>query len=145
MEILCLCSIGLLAFLEYQQGAVSSVIAMLLVIFAVVYNFTVGPVCYTIVAETPSTRLKTPTNAISRGAYILFAIANLFLVPHLLEDEPAGLGLGAGAALVWSGTSTLCFLWAYFRLPEMKGRSPAEVDILFERGVAARSWPDVLL
>jgi SP family general alpha glucoside:H+ symporter-like MFS transporter len=34
----------------------------------------------------------------------------------------------------------LSFLWAYFRLPEMKGRSYRELDILFERKVSARKF-----
>lgn len=33
-------------------------------------------------------------------------------------------------------------MWAYFRLPEMKGRSFRELDILFERGVPARKFKD---
>lgn len=140
MEITCLLTIGILAYITDTYRILRWLIAGLLALFAVVYNFTVGPVCYTIVAETPSTRLKTSTNAISRGAYVVLSIANMFLVPKLLESQPAGWGLGAKAALVWAGTSTLCLLWAFFRLPEMKDRSPVEIDLLFERGVAARSW-----
>lgn len=144
-EILCLSAIGILAFFNDRYQAASWVIAVLLVIFAVVYNFTVGPVCYTIVAETPSTRLKAATNSISRGTYILFAIANLFLVPNLLEAKPAGWGLGARAALVWAGTSAVCLAWAFFRLPEMKDRTPAEIDVMFERKVDSRAWSDTTL
>lgn len=140
MEILCLFTIGILAHFTTTYKTLPWVIAGLLALFAVVYNFTVGPVCYTIVAETPSTRLKTSTNAISRGAYVVLSIANMFLAPKLLESQPAGWGLGAKAALVWAGTSALCLLWAFFRLPEMKDRSPAEIDLLFEHGVVARSW-----
>lgn len=140
MEIVCLFTIGVLAHFTNVYRSLPWVIAGLLALFAVVYNFTVGPVCYTIVAETPSTRLKTSTNAISRGAYVVFSIANMFLVPKLLENQPAGWGLGAKAALVWACTSAFCLLWAFFRLPEMKDRSPAEIDLLFEQGVVARSW-----
>lgn len=140
VEVSCLTAIGTLAFFLENNRAVSWAIATLLVLFAVVYNFTIGPVCYSIVAETPSTRMKAATNSIARGTYIAVSIGNLFLVPNLLEDKPSGWGLGARAALLWAGTSAICMFWAYFRLPEMKDRSPAEVDVMFERKVPARDW-----
>lgn len=139
-EVTCLGTIGILGFFLHESKAVAWVTAILLVLFAVIYNFTIGPVCYTIVSETPSTRLKATTNSLARGTYIAVSIGNLFLVPKLLEPVPDGWGLGTRAALVWAGTSSICLLWAYFRLPEMMDRTPAEVDVMFERKVPARDW-----
>jgi SP family general alpha glucoside:H+ symporter-like MFS transporter len=139
-EIACLVSIGSMSFFLEKQPRMSWSIAACLLCFGAIYNFTIGPVCYTIVAETPATRLKAATNSVARGTYIIFAITNLFLVPNLLEDRPTGWGLGAKSAFVWACTATVCLIWAYFRLPEMKDLSPAQVDILFEKGVPARSW-----
>jgi SP family general alpha glucoside:H+ symporter-like MFS transporter len=34
----------------------------------------------------------------------------------------------------------LCLAWTYFRLPEPKGRTYGEIDILFERRVPARKF-----
>lgn len=139
-EVGCLVAIGTMGFFLESSKAVAWVSAVILVLFAVVYNFTIGPVCYTIVGETPSTRMKTATNSIARGIYIIVSIGNLFLVPNLLEAKPQGWGLGTRAALVWAGTSFICFCWAYFRLPEMKDRTPAQIDVMFERKLPARSW-----
>lgn len=36
-------------------------------------------------------------------------------------------------------------VWAYFRLPEMKGRTYRELDILFERGVPARKFKETVV
>ena len=41
---------------------------------------------------------------------------------------------------MWAGTGFVCFILAYFFLPEMKGRSYREIDILFKRKVPARQW-----
>ncbi|TQW00409.1 hypothetical protein V2A60_001494 [Cordyceps javanica] len=139
-EVGCLVTIGVLGFFLESTKAVAWVSAVVLVLFAVVYNFTIGPVCYTIVAETPSTRMKTATNSIARGIYIAVSIGNLFLVPNLLEARPEGWGLGTRAALVWAGTSFACLCWAYIRLPEMKDRTPAQIDVMFEQKLPARSW-----
>lgn len=40
----------------------------------------------------------------------------------------------------WSGTAALVFVWAFFRLPEIKGRTYEELDILFEERVSARKF-----
>jgi SP family general alpha glucoside:H+ symporter-like MFS transporter len=34
----------------------------------------------------------------------------------------------------------LCVLWTYFRLPEPKGRTFSELDVLFERNISARHF-----
>jgi SP family general alpha glucoside:H+ symporter-like MFS transporter len=34
----------------------------------------------------------------------------------------------------------LCIIYTYFRLPEPNGRTFAELDVLFERGISARKF-----
>lgn len=34
----------------------------------------------------------------------------------------------------------MCIIYTYFRVPEPSGRSFAELDLLFERGVSARKF-----
>ncbi|KHO00653.1 General substrate transporter [Metarhizium album ARSEF 1941] len=143
-EITCLSIIGTLSFFlgedDGKKTGVPWAIAAFLILYAAIYNFTIGPLCYTIVAEMPATRLKAATNSLSRFIYLIFAMTNLYLVPNLLEGAPVGWGLGTRAALVWAGSATACLIWAFFRLPETKDRTPAEVDVLFERKVRARNW-----
>ena len=38
------------------------------------------------------------------------------------------------------GMVFLFLVWAYFRLPEPKDRTYAEIDMLFEQGVSARNF-----
>lgn len=47
---------------------------------------------------------------------------------------------GAKTGFFYAGTCFLCFVWAFFRLPEPKGRTYAELDILFEKKVPARRF-----
>jgi len=39
----------------------------------------------------------------------------------------------------------LCLITAYFYLPEMKGLSYREIDIMFKRRVPARKWKETVL
>lgn len=49
----------------------------------------------------------------------------------------------AKAAFFWAGSCLLCIVWVYFRLPEPKGRTYAELDMLFERKVKARDFSKI--
>ncbi|KAG5937597.1 hypothetical protein E4U53_008173 [Claviceps sorghi] len=141
VELISLVALGSLDFYEVHGSKnVSVIMAYVTVFLAMVYHFTTGPVCYAIIAETPASRLKVETNALARVAYILLSMVNVFLVPQLLAPEPLGWNIGSRAAFVWAGTAGGCLIWAWFRLPEMKDRSPAEIDILFEQKVPARQW-----
>ncbi|KAG5980111.1 hypothetical protein E4U55_004384 [Claviceps digitariae] len=146
IEMVILVMLGCLAFyVEHDPKNISGVIAYLTVSLGMVYHFTTGPVCYAIIADTPATRLRIETNAIACAAHVLLSIGNLFLVPQLLQDAALGWDLGSRAAPVWAATAALCLVWAWFRLPEMKNRTPAEIDILFEQNVTARQWHKMVL
>lgn len=40
----------------------------------------------------------------------------------------------------WAGAALLSIIYTFFRVPEPSGRTFAELDILFERGVSARKF-----
>lgn len=46
------------------------------------------------------------------------------------------------AGFFWGVSAALTFAWAYFRLPECKGRTYRELDVLFERRVSARKFKE---
>jgi MFS transporter, SP family, general alpha glucoside:H+ symporter len=50
--------------------------------------------------------------------------------------------MGGQTGYVWAATGFICFILAYFYLPEMKNRSYREIDILFNRHVPARKWKE---
>lgn len=50
--------------------------------------------------------------------------------------------LTISTGFVWGGTGFLCFIWAFFRIPEPKGRTFAELDVLFERRIPARKFKE---
>ena len=56
--------------------------------------------------------------------------------------NPAAWNWGAKTGFFWAGVGGLCSIWAYFRVPEPKGRSYAEMDMLFEAGVSARKFKE---
>jgi SP family general alpha glucoside:H+ symporter-like MFS transporter len=109
-----------------------------LILFVFVYDFTIGPVTYSIVSEMSSTRLKAKTIVLARA---LYNISNI--VVNVLTNYQLGVAnwnWGAKTAFFWAGTCGCVVVWVYFRLPEPKGRTYGELDLLFEQKISARKF-----
>lgn len=103
-----------------------------------VYSLTIGPIAYTIVAETSSVRLRPLTVSLGRTFYQIVNIISQVLEPYFMN--PTAWNASGKTGFFWGGTALLTFIWAYFRLPECKGRTYEELDILFARKVSARKF-----
>ncbi|QEU59484.1 hypothetical protein KDRO_D00160 [Kluyveromyces lactis] len=110
----------------------------MLLIYNFFYNSTLGPVVYCVVSEIPSDRLRTKTVVLSRNSYNLVAIVNSILTPYMLNSDQWNWGAKTG--LFWGGLAAISLVWAYFDLPETKGRTFAELDELFHQRVPARKF-----
>lgn len=53
--------------------------------------------------------------------------------------------VGGKCGYVWGGTALATLITAYYCLPEMKGRSYREIDIMFRRGVPARQFEKTVI
>lgn len=129
--------IGALGSVQNNPSAQWAIGSMLL-IFTFVYDFSVGPVCYSLVAEIPSTRLKAKTIVLSRNLYNVGGIVVNVLTNYMLT--PTSWNWGAYSGFFYAGTCFIAFVWIYFRLPEPKNRTYGELDILFENKVSARKF-----
>ena len=110
----------------------------LLILFTFVYDITIGPVCYSLVAEIGSTRLRSKTVVLARNLYNIGGVIVGVLNPYMLNSTAWNLGPKSG--YLWAATGTIGLIWTFFRLPEPKGRSYGELDILFEAKVPARKF-----
>ncbi|KFY24633.1 hypothetical protein V491_02068 [Pseudogymnoascus sp. VKM F-3775] len=128
--------IGIVSF--SSSAAMPWVIGSLLLVYTFVYDITVGPVCYSLVSELPSARLKTKSIVLARSSYNIFGIVNGVITPYMLN--PTAWNWKAKSGFFWAGLCFLCFLWSYFRLPEPKGRTYGELDMLFAGGISARKF-----
>lgn len=54
--------------------------------------------------------------------------------------NPTAWNLKGKTGFFWASTAFVIMVWAFFRLPEVKGRTYEELDILFEDRVSARKF-----
>jgi len=57
-----------------------------------------------------------------------------------LISNPTEWNLRGYTGFFWGTTALFTFIWAFFRLPESKGRSFEDLDILFAKEVPARKF-----
>ncbi|KAK4867746.1 hypothetical protein LT330_006701 [Penicillium expansum] len=128
--------LGLVPKEHKNQGSLATGAMML--IWALFYQLTVGTVCFSLVAELSTRRLQIKTVVLGRNLYNIVAIVCGVLTPYMLN--PGAWNWGNYAGFFWGGICFLCIIYTYFRVPEPRGRSFAELDLLFERGVSARKF-----
>lgn len=144
-----LCMVALLLIMGFtsyagtERGVVSWTIGSMMLVFILVYNSTVGPVCYSLISELSSTRLRTKSVVLARNMYNMVGIMANVATPNMLN--PFAANMAARSAFIWAGSGAMCAVWTYFRLPEPKGRTYGELDVLFENRVSARKFSTTLV
>ncbi|KAJ5247414.1 hypothetical protein N7468_002397, partial [Penicillium chermesinum] len=126
-----------------QTSATNYAQAVLGILISFVYAGTLGPTSYTVIAETSSVRLRALSTGVGRAAYYVAEIPMIYLSSKMLNTT--GWNLAGKCGYVWGGTATVCWLMAYFFLPELKNRSYRETDILFNRKVPARKFKSTVI
>ena len=112
--------------------------AVMTVIWKLFFQLSVGQLGWAIPAEVGSTRLRQKTIVLARNTYYISQVIANVLQPYFMN--PSAWNLRGYTGFVWGGCATVVFIWCFFRLPETKGRTFEELDILFADKVAARKF-----
>ena len=88
--------------------------------------------------EISTTRLKGKTIAVSLAIKAVFGIALSVSQPYMMNADHANWR--GKAAFLFGGLNLFFTTWAYFRIPETKGRTFEEIDLLFEKKIRARDF-----
>lgn len=71
--------------------------------------------------------------AYSAGGFVIGA-----LTPQMIGRN--AWNWGAKGAFFWAGIAAMFLVWTWFRLPETKGLTTSDLDLLFEYRVPTRSF-----
>ena len=112
--------------------------AILTVVWKFFFQLSVGQLGWAIPAEVGSTRLRQKTIVLARNTYYISQVVANVLQPYFMN--PSAWNLRGYTGFVWGGCATLIFVWSWFRLPETKGRTFEELDVLFADKVPARKF-----
>lgn len=132
-----LCVTGGLGTMTHNNSAVLATIG-LMTIYNFAYNFALGAVVYAVIAETPTSRLRIKTIAMSTTIQQALFTMWQFVLPYIINPDQANLG--ASTAFIFGGLSVLCWIYLFFFQPETARRSFEEIDELFFKKVPARKF-----
>lgn len=121
-----------------DQRSVALGQAALTVTWKFFFQLSIGMLGWAIPAEVGSTRLRQKTIVLARNTYYISQVVANVLQPYFMN--PSAWNLRGYTGFVWAGCATLIFVWAWFRLPETKGRTFEELDVLFADKVPARKF-----
>ncbi|KAL4746877.1 hypothetical protein BDW72DRAFT_206984 [Aspergillus terricola var. indicus] len=141
VTVLSVLALGIVGCFDYTTSSLSS----LLIFFACLATFSTtgaSAIGYAYAAEIPSQRLRAQTAAFSLALSNMVAIMFSFCTPLMINGEATQWGVKTG--FFFAGTGTISVIIAWFILPEVTRRTPAEIDELFEKKVNLRKFDKYL-
>lgn len=96
------------------------------------------PAAYAIMGETSCLRLRAKTSAIGGVSQQLSGVLDKFTMPYIFNPDAANLRAKTGFVYTSLCIIAIVITWQY--APEMKGRSVAEIDHMFNLGLPAREF-----
>ncbi|CAK7199396.1 hypothetical protein SEUCBS139899_002075 [Sporothrix eucalyptigena] len=117
--------------------------SVLMIIWNGIYDLTIGPICFVLLSECSATRVRSKTIALATMAQGVLGIVMTVAIPYMINPGEANMQGKLG--FFFGGLAFLCLVWAYLRVPETKGRSYEELDILFARNVPARKFKNYVI
>lgn len=64
-------------------------------------------------------------------------------IPYMINPDQANMRGKCG--FFFGGISFICLIWAYYRIPETKGRTFEELDIMFELEVPTKEFKNYVV
>ncbi|KAI0182068.1 putative maltose permease [Hypoxylon sp. FL1284] len=130
--------IGILDSIPGRPSGVAWAESSLMLVWNGAYDLSIGPITFVILGECSATRVRSKTIAVATAAQAVVGIAMTVAIPYMIN--PAEANMQGKLGYFYGGLGVLCLIWGYFRIPETKGRTYEELDILFERKIPARQF-----
>lgn len=98
------------------------------------------PASFAVVGETSSLRLRAKSQGISTIASDSAGIVFSFVLPYAYNKDAGNLGAKTGFLFFAICIITVAVTW--LAVPELKGRTSAEIDHMFKIGLPTRKFED---
>lgn len=130
--------IGVIDFAPRSTSAPTWAQCSLMLLANLIYDTTIGPFCYVMLAEVPSARLRGLTIALATVSVQVLSIVFAVAIPYAMNEDQGNWRGKVG--FIFAILGLLCTIYCFFSMPETRGRTFEELDILFERKVPSREF-----
>lgn len=106
------------------------------VIYAFVYFMTIGAMAFVLLGEVSSMGLRAHTTALATATQSVLGVIMNIAIPYMVNPDEANLKGKVG--FVFGGLAAIATVGAWLYVPELKGRTTSEIDVMFARRVPSR-------
>ncbi|KAI0628432.1 MFS monosaccharide transporter [Trametes polyzona] len=133
--VMCVCAylvaiIGITA--SVQDLAPQRAVIALVSIYIAAFASTWGPLAWVIAGEIFPYNIRAKGISLSAASHWLWNWAISFAAPYLVNSGTGDAHLGVKVFFIWGSTCAVCVLFVYFFIPETKGLSLEQVDLLYQ-------------
>lgn len=115
---LCQLMIGIIGVASIGRAKEGIAVAVMMIMINLVFKLSLGPACYTIIGETPNSRVRAQSVVLARTTYIIGNTVNGQLIPRMLSAT--AWNWQAKCGWYFFGMCALGLVYAYFRIAETK-------------------------
>lgn len=131
-------TMGSLGLVNDPSYSVKVAIVAMVTIFGCGFIFAWAPLTYVVTTEVAPLRLRDATQRTASIVNVFFQFVVNFTIPYLLYAPYADLNSKVG--FIFGAFSFLAIIFTFFCIPECKGKSLEEIDVLFHQGVPLRKF-----
>lgn len=136
--VICEFIVGIVGVTDDSKAAVSAMIAMICIYIAF-FATTWGPGAWVIIGEIFPLPVRSRGVALSTASNWLWNCIIAIITPYITSTDGGGVDLGPKVFFLWGSLCFLCFIYAYFLIPETKGLTLEQVDRMLEETNARTS------
>ncbi|KAH8693067.1 putative MFS alpha-glucoside transporter [Talaromyces proteolyticus] len=133
--------IGILGCIPNPERA-SWGIVVLIYIWAIVYQLSIGAVGFVLASEIATARLRSTTQGLVTITNAVWGLIMQFTVPYMINTDAGHLGGKVG--FIFLGTGLIAAIGGWYLYPETKGISFEKMDELYASNTAPRHFRRVM-
>ncbi|KAG6902331.1 hypothetical protein C0995_001368 [Termitomyces sp. Mi166 len=125
--------------ISVQNIAGQKVLIAFVCIYIAFFAATWGPIAWVITGEIFPLQVRAKAMSLSVASNWLWNFGIGYATPYLVNKQPGSAGLEAKVFFIWGSTCFCCIVFTYFCVPETKGLSLEQIDLMYQNTLPVNS------
>jgi sugar porter (SP) family MFS transporter len=118
--------------ISVSNTAGQKVLIAFVCIYIAFFAATWGPIAWVVTGEIFPLAVRAKAMSLSTASNWLWNFGIGYATPYLVNDGEGNANLGAKVFFIWGSTCVGCLVFTYFCIPETKGLSLEQIDIMYQ-------------
>ncbi|EDR00723.1 uncharacterized protein LACBIDRAFT_313180 [Laccaria bicolor S238N-H82] len=125
--------------ISVENIAGQKVLIAIVCIYIAFFASTWGPIAWVITGEIFPLQIRAKAMSLSIASNWLWNFGIAYATPYLVNKAPGSAGLEAKVFFIWGTTCFCCIIFTYFCIPETKGLSLEQIDLMYQNTTPVKS------